>query len=215
MALIFAIEGVDGAGKQTQAEQLVDFLKTRFDPSRVKSIAFPRYDGPCGPLIHKLLRSKSFDFDDNAHAQLIQSVMLADRLDAVNTFKRDDVIVCDRYYMSGIIYGQVDGLPKEWLYSMHSLLPRADIQILIDVDPSKARERRPEPRDNYERNLAKQQQIRAQYLAVWNERKPIAPHRWLIANGHQPPAEVAQDIACAVTIFLNAKSYWENSDAAF
>lgn len=215
MALVIAIEGVDSAGKKTQTEKLTTFLKTCFNSDRVKSVAFPRYDGPCGDLIKKLLTTDLYGFGNIEQAQIIQSVMLADRLDGVCDFNKDDVVVCDRYYMSGIVYGQVDELSEPWLHKMHASLPKANLQILIDVDPVKARERRPTPRDNYEKNLKKQQQIRQRYLDIWNVMARRHPYRWVVVDGNNPEDAVATDIQVVTKLFLNAKSYWETSDAAY
>lgn len=215
MALVVAIEGVDGAGKQTQTALLKDYLTEEFyGKNRVKSVAFPRYEGPCGELISKLLKTQMYGFGNIEQAQLLQSVMLADRLDATSAFDDLDVVLCDRYYMSGIVYGLSDELPEPWLYKMHHTLPVANVQILIDVDPLKAKERRAVPRDNYEKNLKKQQFIRAKYLEIWQQNIEKEPHVWATINGDNTQEIIHEQIKQAYIRYINHVVFKETSYAA-
>ncbi len=216
MAFIIAIEGIDASGKKTACATLSTYLKT-LGLGPVASFDFPNYNGPCGDLIAKLLKTKLSEFNTLEQAKLIQSVMLADRLDAIAKFKKFPVttaafIVCDRYYMSGIVYGWADGLSAMWLEDMHCTMPRADLQILIDVDPVQAAKRRDQPRDEYEKDLNKQLKVRDKYLEIWhdNSDKP----GWAVVDGSQSASDVSTTIRDAVSRAYLNKIQKANFDAA-
>ncbi len=214
MPFLIAVEGVDAAGKKTQCALLSKYLRS-LNYGSVESFAFPNYTGPCGELLEKLLKNKLTEFVQTEQAKLIQALMLADRLYAVDKFKQLSTaafIVCDRYYMSGIVYGWADGLSEQWLTSMHNTMPRADLQVLIDVDPVEASKRRDKPRDEYEKDLNKQIKIRQKYLETWRDNKGTPG--WAVVNGSQSEIEVHTTIRdCVSRSFLN-KLERQNSNAA-
>jgi dTMP kinase len=210
MALIVAIEGVDCAGKATQSKKLYEHLFAQFK-TKVKLFAFPRYDGPCGDLITKLLKTKLDCFQDIEQAQLLQTLMLADRLDAIESFNVYDYVVCDRYYMSAIVYGQSDKLAEPWLTRMHSTMPQADLQFLIDFDPTQAVNRRGNPRDINESNLEKQIFVRNKYLEIWEKE---ASSQWVVIDGHKPEEHIHERIKNNVTALINQRKEKNLFDAA-
>lgn len=82
---------------------------------------------------------------------------------AIETGK-EAVLVLDRYWLSGLVYGMADGLDREWLLAIHAALPPVH-HIFLDVDRAEAVHRRPELRDRFERDEKKQAQVRELYLA--------------------------------------------------
>ncbi len=116
------------------------------------------------PRLHleKLMASWSHD-----KALVIQCVMLVDRLEHVELLRSfsDDrkLLILDRYYLSGLVYGQVDGLDRDWLKAIHATLPRPDAFFLLDIPVEESVRRRPERRDYYEKNLDKLEKIRELY----------------------------------------------------
>jgi dTMP kinase len=117
------------------------------------------------PRLHleKLMASWSLD-----KALVIQCVMLADRLEhsrMLNAWVSQPhcLLILDRYYLSGLVYGQADGLDRDWLEKIHATLPRPDAFFLLDIPVEESVRRRPERRDYYEKNLPKLKKVRELY----------------------------------------------------
>lgn len=197
--MLIALEGVDGMGKFTQAAMLKASLSLTNTTARV--ISFPRDDGPAGETIRFFLNGKyrlAGDLDAAAKLaehQVIQALMLADRLASVDLLREADVVtICDRYIFSGIVYGAVDGLDEPWLYNMHKLLPQPDIQILLDANPEIAKLRRPIMRDRYEKDFSKLHKIREKYLSIWHENAKIEIGKWFVVDASLDPTQVHENI---------------------
>jgi dTMP kinase len=205
--MLIAFEGVDSSGKATATDFLSKYLTAH--GKQVKSLSFPRYDGPVGPLIYELLQTP------DARPELKQALMLADRLAAVNELTDTSMItICDRYVMSGVVYGLADGLNEPWLYKMHQTLPKADIQILMDVDPALGAKRRGAPRDENEKNLDKLQIIREKYLSIWNTNRQHSVGTWYIVNASVSPANVQHQLISVYTDAMKHQAWRLSAYAA-
>lgn len=208
--MIYAIEGVDAAGKQTQARLLSARLGAQL-------FGFPDYDSPTGRAIDGHLRGQwraSLDLDSAATGPIPtaldmlvrQSLMLTNRLEHAATLRRysgvrSEHLVLDRYYASGLVYGSVEGLDEAWLELVHSALPPADVWVLLDVDPREGFVRRPERRDANERDLEKLDAVRAAYLRLFARRASgegfDRRSRWVVVDGLGTIEDVAERIALA------------------
>lgn len=208
--MLIAIEGVDASGKNTVTSFLADYLtKIRV---LSKSIAFPRYDGPIGPIIKNLLK------DPTSAPELKQAAMLADRLGAIDMLMEGaqghNTVVCDRYCMSGIVYGIADGLNEPWLYQMHKVLPEAKLQILLDIDPEEAARRRGKPRDANETNFVLLNRVRQLYLDIWKTNRTHQRGTWRIIDASQHIEIVKQQVADAYHEAVATETFVCMSNAA-
>lgn len=126
-------------------------------------------------------------------ALVIQSVMLVDRFEHVAKLTpyvdRDALLILDRYYLSGLVYGQADGLDRDWLQTIHALLPRPDAFFLLDISVEESVRRRPERRDYYEKNLPKLRKVRELY------KSELAQAGGYVVNGERAPEEITTEIA--------------------
>jgi len=188
--MLIVIEGIDKSGKGTHSKRLAKDLGTA-----TKLFSFPRYETTVGRIIkghlggqwkvamkrlsdEMLLRQNGYlhASDRYFNAMVFQCLMLADKAEAgIEIAKRQAAeknTVCDRYWQSAICYGGADGLDEDWLYSLNRLLPRPDLNILIDtpVDVALARGRsgRPDKPDRYERDKVRLQDVRGRYLKLWH-----------------------------------------------
>lgn len=136
MPKIICLEAIDGAGKSSQVDFLIDYLNK--SGKSVKHIHFPRYDTPVGGLIKKWLQGE-FDL----HQFAIQMLYETDRYDAIGELTDDNVdyIVLDRYIYSALAFGWAQGASMEWLASLQTKLPKPDYTIILTIDPKVAMER--------------------------------------------------------------------------
>jgi len=150
MGLLLAIEGIDGAGKGTQAARLAG---TAVDQGRrVASFSFPLYDGnPFSRAVAEYLNGE-FGAADEVHPELAALLYAGDRLHArpriVSALQESDLVVCDRYVASnqahqgGKLKGQARRRLLDWLEEVEYgefALPRPQLVILLDAPVALAR----------------------------------------------------------------------------
>jgi len=175
--MIVAVEGIDGAGKRT----LVDGL---LEPLQATSLAFPRYDeSAAAQLAQAALHGEMGDMTDSAHAMAV--VFALDRHGALPVLERyagnlDETIILDRYCASNAAYTWArtgDAAAADWVAGLEFDrlgLPKPDLQVLVATTPEVAGERAAKretedaqrTRDRYERDRTLQEATFAAYEAL-------------------------------------------------
>lgn len=149
---LIVIDGLDGSGKTTQFERLVEIIgKSR----RVKGVSFPDYDSPSAALVKMYLGGEFSKNAADVNAYAASTFYAADRyasfkLHWEQNYIDGDIIIAGRYVSSNIIH-QMSKLPEnewdgfiEWLedYEYDKLgLPRPDGTIFLDITPELSRKR--------------------------------------------------------------------------
>lgn len=147
------IEGIDTAGKSTQAKLLAE--KLRLDGYKVKIVHFPMYEEPIGELINRFLNGE-VDIDIKA----VQFLYVADQMNARNQIENfleeGYIVISDRYDLSTCVYyGSVaDGIDGfNYMYNnVQSRLLRPDLTFVIDI-PVNEISKRKSNLDVFERNI--------------------------------------------------------------
>ncbi|WP_018180987.1 dTMP kinase [Jongsikchunia kroppenstedtii] len=206
MSVLIAVEGLDGAGKRTLVQALVD----RWEQTgrSVATLAFPRY----GRSIHadiaaEALRGEHGDLRSSVYAMAM--LFALDRRDAVDELTAAragaDIVILDRYVASNAAYSAArateaaDGATVAWVADLEFDrfgLPVPDHHLLLDVGAELALARAQsraatEPgreRDHYERDTDLQHRTAAVYseLAQSNWFSP-----WIVAGADTDPATLA------------------------
>lgn len=144
MAPLIVIEGIDGSGKGTQAQQLTERLTTT--GRRVRLLSFPRYrETLFGHAIGDFLNGH-FGQLDQVHPFLASVLYAADRFESktvlTEALQESDVVVCDRYVPSNLAHqgAKLDGAQRvELLRTIERIefevftLPRPSLVVLLDV----------------------------------------------------------------------------------
>ena len=190
---LIAFEGLDQSGKQTQAERVQEFVRTRGRDCRL--VSFPDYTTAIGGEISKALHGEREYGPD-----VMQLMYVANRYERREEMSRwleqGAVLVCDRYRASSVAYGEAQGLDPVWLREMQRFLPQTDLTILLDIAPETAVQRKAKGRDRYERDLALLSRVRESY------RRHAAEEGWLTLNGERPRDDVSADVVSAVEKLL-------------
>lgn len=213
MALLVAIEGIDGTGKGTQARRLVDSLAA--SGLRTRLISFPRYaETGFGRQIGEFLNGRFGRLDQVAPA-LAALLYAGDRFESKGVLQEalshSDVVVLDRYvpsnmaHQAGKLFGDEQTRLLEWIehleYRLYAL-PRADRVILLDLPVPLAqqlisrkarRDYTDKPADLQEADASYLNRVRSMYLQL------AADAYWSIvpvshADRIRPVSEVAADI---------------------
>jgi len=130
-----AIYGINGIGKTTQVELLVEYLKKKGkNASRLK---YPVYDlEPEGPFIHKYLRNPEFRKKNELSTHDLQKKYADNRKRYEKTLLKRIIngewIVAEDYIGTGIAWGLTWGGDLEYLEKINAKLLREDMSILME-----------------------------------------------------------------------------------
>ncbi|GAB3087910.1 dTMP kinase [Corynebacterium aquatimens] len=200
--MIIAIEGIDGAGKNTLTGTLIHGLEAA--GLQADRLAFPRYaDSIHAQLAADALHGKMGDLTDSAHA--MATLFALDRYGAKAELEAysgsgDRVLILDRYVASNAAYTSArtgNASDRQWVYDLEFGrfgVPLPDAQVLVDTSPAIARDRaqrREEndasrTRDRYERDAALQD---ATFAAYRDLARDLWAGRWITTMDAQPIIE--------------------------
>lgn len=130
---MIAIEGIDGAGKTTQADLLERFLGRRgLEVVRSKEPT----TGPWGMKVRNSKFTARLSEDEELEC------FINDRREHVETLvrpalERGAAVIIDRYYYSTVAYQGARGLdPKALLARNRAFAPRPHLVVLLDLEPT-------------------------------------------------------------------------------
>jgi dTMP kinase len=130
--VLVAFEGIDGAGKTTQASLLAGFLKSK--GFNVVSTKEPT-GSPQGQRIRESAQSGRLP------PEVELALFLEDRAAHVRDLiapklEQGAVVIVDRYYFSTVAYQGARGMdPQQLLQKNEAFAPVPDVLVLLDVDP--------------------------------------------------------------------------------
>jgi dTMP kinase len=166
--MIIVIEGGDQAGKKTQSTLLAKALKSA--KIKTKIFSFPDYSTPIGKEIRRFLEDKR-----KFPPQVIHCLLAANRWEKANEIKnaelKNSVLIMNRYFQSNLVYGIVNGLKLNWLESLDSGLPQADLVIILDLPSDQSFKRKKENRDKFEKNIKFSQKVSRTYRLLAKKKK--------------------------------------------
>jgi thymidylate kinase len=202
--MIVALEGIDASGKETQAHLLQRWALDCLSFTTAEVQDFPDYKKVSGVVIKSILEAgyeKALrglhPMDQAAALQCLFTMNRFEHFDKLGDYSKSlrDLLILDRYYASGVVYGSADGLSLEWLLDIHAPLPTAEAWILVDITVDESVRRRPDRRDMYEKDLEKLNDVRYRYLHLFQETMPTRePQRWHVIDGTGTQMEVHKRI---------------------
>jgi dTMP kinase len=194
---LIAIEGIDQAGKRTQAHFLA--ARIRRNGVAVSVWNFPDYTTPLGQQLRAYLAGR-IRLDTHA----VHLLYAANKWEVANELKRrirnGESIIVNRYTPSNVAYGLAHGVPEAWLVSLEEGLPKPDAVVLLDISPRTSAGRKSRGRDLHEGNLAYLKRVRREYLRLAKR------HGWVIIDGSRDPKEVRTFIWLKVAPILRLRT---------
>lgn len=186
-----AICGIDAAGKHTQSEKLKEYFQN-IPGKNVIKFDLPKYESITGEMIKGYLtgdlcieltaaartamRDRRPTYMSDPGTYMFQCTQLVNRLeclpDSIWHQGSNDIFIADRYNASAYAYGKAFGIDFEWLVRTHRHLPQPDVNIFLDISVEESFKRRPERRDNYERDGGMLQRVRDCYLDIFRTLGP-------------------------------------------
>ena len=164
--MFICFEGIDGAGKSTQARMLYEHLAAAGVTAEI--VADPGTT-QIGRAIRQILLESEAPISTAAQ-MLLFSAGRAELAEYIRRRVAEGVtIICDRWLLSTLVYqGEINNISTDLILKIFqetcgNLQP--DICFLLDLPPEAARERMGKPSDRYEKRcLADRQRMRTAYM---------------------------------------------------
>ncbi len=161
-SLFIVIEGLDGSGKSSASQALAALLDP-LSKGIVKLTYEPNNDMVGGVFIRDILMKKHTSFTP----EILPLAFATNRLDHGDRVirpwlaKEGHIVLCDRYYLSSLVYQSSPQFPfeKVMLFNAYALKP--DVIFFINVDSKVCYERmkiRNQPEELFEANLDESRQ---------------------------------------------------------
>lgn len=203
-SFFLVLEGLDGSGKSAISRRLADVLCGALGAERVLVTYEPHNESAAGEYIRDVLgkritvsaRTLALGFALNRADH--NERMLAPFLDGGGAGKpAKRVLVCDRYYMSSLVYQSTGGLTIDDVMDLNQSARAPDLTLFLDASPETCYQRigaRQDHRELFEERLAER---RDKYLAVIDYlRRRGEQIAFVDANG--TPPEVLNGIIDAI-----------------
>lgn len=187
---IIVFEGIDKAGKTTQAK----LLEKKLGDKCVR-IDFPDYSTPIGKEIKQFLDGKR-NYPDEVKMMLLSANRCEKKIQIEKLVAKGTTIIMNRYYQSNLVYGISKGLKLDWLLSLDKGMPRADLVIVIDIKPTTLVRRSKNVVDTFEKDLALIRRVKKNYRILGKRFK------WRIIEGENSVKEVHSEVLEIVKKFV-------------
>jgi dTMP kinase len=192
--LLVCIEGIDGAGKNTQSEMLGKHLRTIGIRSKIYS--YPDYGSVYGKIIKNFLDKKiELSTEELLFLHILDKQK--DKKNVENDLKQGKIVITDRYVISAIAYPIAGGVDYESAKVVAALskLPKPDIVFYIDVPVSVSMERKRKQKgelDRFEAASAYLNKVSNVYNRLYRER--FGCINWIKINGKKNAEIVHKEI---------------------
>ena len=187
---IIVFEGIDKAGKTTQAK----LLEKKLGRKCVR-IDFPDYSTPVGKEIKQFLNGKR-DYPDEVKMMLLSANRWERKDEIEKIVGKGTTVIMNRYYQSNLVYGVSKGLKLDWLLSLDKDMPKADLVIVIDIKPKTLVSRSKNVVDTFEKDLELIRRVKKNYRMLANK------FNWRIVEGEKSVDEVHKQVLKIITKIL-------------
>jgi dTMP kinase len=184
---IIVIEGLDKSGKTTQSKLLFEFYNNLY-PGQVSLFNFPDYTTRIGQEILLFLEGKIQYNNEVKH--ILLSANRWEKKSEIETLRNQgNIVILNRYYQSNLVYGLSNDVDLDWLMNLDLGLPKEDIVIVLDIDPSLSLKRGIENNfvlDEFEKNNDFLERARKNYLHLAKK------FNWTVINSDHDANSISQ-----------------------
>lgn len=180
MLVIF--EGLDNCGKTT----LVQMIEEYYSKLKIDAEVSKEFETNIGKELKKMAIEGTLD-------PVLKSYLFAtDRYIRMKNIMQEDlnnkIILFDRYVPSAIAYRMAEGINKNWIASINSVFPKANIGFFIDITPYESIKRNIDTKFNIKATPEHLDKVRRAYLSILEENNLI------YVNGMQPIENIFDEI---------------------
>jgi len=187
------IEGIDGAGKTTQAKLLHKmFLKKRIQAVLIHEPS----KNEVGKIIRNALKKK-VDFSEEAMALLFAADRLVLRREIIEpSLKRNISLISDRTVYSSLAYQSASTKRRKWVEEINKFAAEPDIVVFIDISSEEAVKRLKHLKQRYEK-LEFLKKVRKEYLRILKRHPKVVK-----VDGSKPVQQVRAEIVEKLKRFI-------------
>lgn len=201
-AVLITLDGIDGVGKSTQIERLMQHLKERGMPTLLVR-------DPGTTAIGAKLRELLLDSDLDLHRRTEAMLFMASRCEMIEktirpALSEGTTVVSDRFLLANVVYQSVGGgvsseqLWKLGLLANQGLLP--DLTLLLDMPAEAAMKRVGKETDRMERRgVEYMESVRQAFLRELPHSSPVTA----IIDADRTADNVTADMFRHVDLFLD------------
>lgn len=208
MFKLICVEGVDGSGKSSLINRLINEQNEEISQKGLHEIelslkksltkfAFPSRWTKYGKEIGKYL--KECEEKDQKEKVYIHKLFHLDRVENKNRMEDNLMyqnIIIDRYDISGKVYAELDGIPNGHIAQEKNSILKPDLYIYIDVNPISIIDRL------YAREQIEIFESLEKQLKVYRLYKKHLPKNTIIIDGNRDFEDVFKDFKAVVNEFI-------------
>jgi len=191
--MFIVIEGIDGAGCETQGKSLIKMLKGQKSlPSTL--IKYPDYERNVGKIIREFLYQNK---DLTAQQQFLLYTMqfIMDKK-MIAEKRRNEILIADRYFSTTLCYQILEGIDMKMAldYAKNFQIEVPDAIFYLNVDPDIAIKRK--HGEDKEKNFREKdfEFIRKTYIQYESLVKNQVWTKWVKIDGNKSVDEVTKEI---------------------
>lgn len=191
--MFIIIEGIDGAGCETQSTALINELtKQGKKPFYIK---FPHYDTPVGKMIRDFLYENKVKHTADEQFLLYTLQFIFDKT-LIREKMKDHVVIADRYFSTTLCYQTLEGFDEEKAvrYAEDFGIIKPDAVLYLDVSPDTAIKWK--YGEDKEKNFRENDHsfIRKTYEKYKDLVKRNVWAKWIRVNGEQSKESVTSEL---------------------
>lgn len=178
------LEGIDKAGKSTQAKMLVEKLVTLGKPA--KYVAFPDRTTSVGKMIDNYLKDPSIQVEEHTLHLLFSANRWETKDELLRILKSGVHVVADRYAYSGVAYTHAKGVAgMDWCKGADKGLPEPDVVLFLDLKAQEAAQRGAYGDERYDK-LDFQTKVEKAFATLHEQSMAGQKEGWLCLDATQP-----------------------------
>jgi len=193
---LIVLEGIDKAGKETQANKLLEYLNSKGIPS-------VKFEEPSQNVFGHLIRDFLDRKIDIKSGKALSLLYTADRYEhlkseVIPALESGKTVILDRYFYSTIVYESVlFDQDTVWLREINKFAVKPDLVIFVDIEPELSVDRAMKmgEQDRFER-LDFQQKVREAYLTLARE------DGFKVVDGSKSENEVHEEIKRIIDLVI-------------
>jgi len=190
--MFIVIEGIDGAGCETQGKRLVEMIKS--NGKKASLIKYPNYEENVGRLIKEYLYlNHDLSPEQQFLLYTIQFVMDSKKIAAS---RKNEIIIADRYFTTTLCYQTLEGIDMKTAleYAKNFKIERPDEVFYLNVNPDIAIKRKSWEEKEKNRREKDFPFIKKTYFKYGELVKNQIWTKWTDVNGNRSIEEITEDI---------------------
>jgi dTMP kinase len=186
---LIVLEGIDGAGGESQSKLLLDYLKGRGIPA--ERVRYPDYGNSIGRFLHDYQHGKH-ELSVDMQFLLYATDMVKDRDKILAWLDEGKTVIADRYFTSTMAYQGLRGFPLESCLKFAEMfrLPKPDVILFLRVSPETSIKRKKGEKKDLDRNESDRELHRKVSESYESLVKKQVWGSWFVLDGEKSKEDV-------------------------